>query len=825
MRGARCDDLTGAGPAEPPGASASRRGRDPLLDLLRAVATVRVVTWHASSAPAVTLVAAIPVMFFVTGALFARSVDRHGARATLRDRFRRIAPPLWAFALAAWLAMAVAAANGGGDVVWSRLPAWFLPFGDPTGSDWEAGWLATPLWYLRALLWVFLLAPLALRGLAARPRATLAVGVVATLVLEVTDRARLVEPAWGERLTWQLGDLALYGTFFLVGAHYERRWSGSPAADDPRCRRRLLGLAAAAAMVAGVVAVLVPPPEGIVNNSHVLHLMVGAVWLALAFAGAPLLRRLAGTRPVAAAVGVLSRRSLTVYLWHTAAIALALWWLDRSGRAPVGWWALWYAAAIAGLTAAFVVGAGWLEDLAARRRPELWPRPAVRSARATTPTASPGAATDTRGRSNGPARRLAAGASVLTVALLLVGLAARPLEAGEEVTTFAARVPSQAPPRPVLVAATDAAVPAGPVRTLDAEGLDALLEDWVRDDGVRGVTLAVLRPGSTPLVVSSGVHDDGRPRDPADPVEIQSVTKLFTANLVFRTVDEGLVDLDAPLPALDPIADFPVVGELTTRQLLSHRSGLVNYRDTQLYLADPAAIAGPREAIAASVLDSALAGATATPTSEPVPASEPAPTAAPTAAPTSEPAPAAARAASAGNTATSGSVPQYSSTNFLILGYLLEQVTGRPYDELLRSELLDPLELGAIDHLPSTPGEPRFATSGLVTDVGDLSRAGLALLRDHVGISEQAYAEMTAFDPDAGMGPGTMSYCPCTVDDTGAVHRLAVGYAGGSTILAYLPEADLVVAADLTDGLDGDRFGRAQDLLDRISHLRVPDAP
>lgn len=810
MRGAGPDGLRDA--ARPSsGGPAVGRGRDPLLDLLRAVATVRVVTWHASSLPAVTVVAAIPVMFFVTGALFTRSTDRHGARATLRDRFRRIAPPLWAFVLVAWLLMAVAGANGGGEVVWSRLPAWLLPLSDPTGSDWEAGWLSTPLWYLRALLWVFLLAPVALRLLQVHPRRTLVAGAAAVVVLEVVDRLRLVEPAWDDRLTWQLGDLALYGTFFLLGAHYERRWSRVGTADLAVTRRGLVVLAAGGAVVAGAVAVVAPPADGIVNNSHVLHLVVGVVWLALAFAVAPALRRLATARPVAAAVGVLSRRSLTVYLWHTAAIAVALWWLDRWGRAPVGWWALWFVGAIALLTAGFVLGAGWIEDLAARRRPQLWPMPAGRSSGAPAGTT----------RSRGP---LLVGASALVVLVLLGGIATRPLEAGEPVTPFAARVPSQAPPRPVLVAAAeavDADPPVEPVRTLDPDGVGALLDDWTHDDDVRGVTLAVLRPGSTPLVVSSGVHDDGRPRDPADPVEIQSVTKLFTANLVFRTVDEGLVDLDAPLPALEPIADFPVVGELTTRQLLSHRSGLVNYRDTQLYLADPSAIAGPREAIAASVLDVSLARAASGPAPGTLPDDPPpAPTTLGPAAPPSNSAPPTTSTAAR----TSGPAPQYSSTNFLILGYLLEQVTGRPFDDLLRSELLEPLELGGVDHLPSTPGEPRFSTSGLVTDVGDLSRAGLALLRDHVGISDRAYAEMTAFDPDAGMGPGTMSYCPCTVDDNGTVHRLAIGYAGGSTVLAYLPEADLVVAADLTDGLDGDRFGRAQDLLARISRLRLPEA-
>ncbi len=36
-------------------------------------------------------------------------------------------------------------------------PVAIVPVGDPVGSAWEGGWLATPLWYLRTLLWVMVL--------------------------------------------------------------------------------------------------------------------------------------------------------------------------------------------------------------------------------------------------------------------------------------------------------------------------------------------------------------------------------------------------------------------------------------------------------------------------------------------------------------------------------------------------------------------------------------------------------------------------------------------------------------------------------------------
>jgi hypothetical protein len=83
---------------------------------------------------------------------------------------------------------------------------------------------------------------------------------------------------------------------------------------------------------------------------------------------------LARIRPLDATVTLLNNRAVTVYLWHNIAIAvtfplLTLLVLDDLGRlnGPVE-----LAAAIV-LTAGAVLAFGWAEDLAARRRPHLWP--------------------------------------------------------------------------------------------------------------------------------------------------------------------------------------------------------------------------------------------------------------------------------------------------------------------------------------------------------------------------------------------------------------------------------------------------------------------
>jgi len=67
-----------------------------MLDVLRAVATIRVVLYHASGDSRWSWFAAIPVMSFVGGALYAASLDRRPPLHALGQRLRRIVIPLWA---------------------------------------------------------------------------------------------------------------------------------------------------------------------------------------------------------------------------------------------------------------------------------------------------------------------------------------------------------------------------------------------------------------------------------------------------------------------------------------------------------------------------------------------------------------------------------------------------------------------------------------------------------------------------------------------------------------------------------------------------------
>jgi CubicO group peptidase (beta-lactamase class C family)/peptidoglycan/LPS O-acetylase OafA/YrhL len=761
----------------PPSPSPERpppRSRDLGLDLLRGLALLRVIVWHATSAAAVTLVAAMPVMFFVSGELFGRSAHTRGSWRTAADRLRRIGPPLWAFALVAWALMAAGAAASATTLSWRNAVWWVLPVTDPQGSAWEGGWLATPLWYLRTLLWVLALAPPALVLVRRWPRAALAAGVVVVAALEWVERGAgwRVEAAPG--LLWQLGDVVLYGLFFLAGAHLSSRPVPSP---------RRAGVAAVVATIAAAAWWFVaPPPGGVVNDSHLTHLTVGAAVVCAALAARPLLSRIADRSVVRPVVHVLSQRSLTIYLWHTTATVVALWVVERlaidSGLAR----GIAFAALIACATCVLVAATGWIEDLASRRAPALWPVHGVRSTRRARPaTAHDGAPAPARSRSRPVAATLRrAAVPGLAAVVVLAAVGATVGRAPDGSATYALRVPSQAPPPPQVGSADGGwVVPTGPA-VIEEDRLDEVLDDWFEDRSMSGVVVGIAAHDGTSWQRARGDGRDGGRRHVGEALDIASVTKLYTANLVYRAIDAGLIGLDDPLPSLSRVPDSPLTGRVTIRQLLSHRSGLANYRETDPFMADPRHFVDPLDAVSLSLPGD-------------------------------------------GEELTVGEA-RYSSTNYLMLGYLLEDLNGLGFGEILKGSLLDPIGLGRTVHLPSEPGEPRFATAGIVTDVEELARTGQALLVDHVGITDSAWTSMSEFDPEAGMGAGTLQYCPCRLDGDGRTVAFAVGYSGASTVLVRLVDLDVVIALDLTDSLWGDdgRFADVEDLLRDLAAAMVP---
>ncbi|MBP5876130.1 acyltransferase [Streptomyces scabiei] len=370
-------------PAAPPAS-----GRDRYFDLLRALAIFRVVLYHLAGWSWLPLVfPSMGVMFALAGNLMARSLKRP-ALGVVRGRLRRLLPPVWLLGVVGVTGMV--AQGWAPDPYWHPLWWWFhlafwiLPVSEPPyadglpgvhgfiGADWAVE-LAGPLWYVRTYIWYVVLSPVLLRALRMMPVVT----VLAPLAL-----AALLELGWlavpGERLASGFTDFTTFGACWLLGmAHQEGILRRLP--------RYVVPSVAPALALAGLWFAF----GGDYGQGHDLDDMpfaqslwsVAAVALLLHLSPSwsqwpPRLRRWDGV------ITFLNSRAVTIYLWHTTCIMIASTQWDRlwdvvflEQHAP---WLLESVWPVLALTWLLVVGCvvafGWAEDLAARRRPRLWPR-------------------------------------------------------------------------------------------------------------------------------------------------------------------------------------------------------------------------------------------------------------------------------------------------------------------------------------------------------------------------------------------------------------------------------------------------------------------
>jgi CubicO group peptidase (beta-lactamase class C family) len=146
--------------------------------------------------------------------------------------------------------------------------------------------------------------------------------------------------------------------------------------------------------------------------------------------------------------------------------------------------------------------------------------------------------------------------------------------------TRTARLPRHRLRRPAFVfAALIAAAPPAAAQQGPLAGLEAYVEQGMRDWGVPGLALAVVKDDSVVFARGFGTRTLGRdePVDEHTAFASASTTKAFTATAIAMLVDEGKVRWDDPVSLHLPgfrLSDAGLAGELTVRDLLSHRTGL-----------------------------------------------------------------------------------------------------------------------------------------------------------------------------------------------------------------------------------------------------------
>ncbi|MBG6100024.1 peptidoglycan/LPS O-acetylase OafA/YrhL [Micromonospora vinacea] len=335
--------------------------RNRYLDLLRSLAIVRVVVYHVTGWATLTLVfPAMSVMFALAGSLMAASLTRSGPAAVGR-RLRRLLPSLWVLAVVFVPAMLFT-----GLTVSPRVLLWLFPVADPPANHWGALALSV-IWYLRDYLWFVFASPVAFWLFRRAPLPTLLAPYLLLVAIEVG-----IYPA-----PPVLREFGLYfGAWMLGFAHHAGMLRRLPG-------RLLYPVALVLAIGGGAWIAGHPGPRGYdLNDNPLGDALWSAAFILIVLGRAPAgVAWLSRSRLAERAVTVLNRRALTVYLWHMPFVVALTPLVDVVGwshQDPMG-------LAIRVLLVFALVGlvtlaVGWVEDVAARRRPELIPGGPAQSA-------------------------------------------------------------------------------------------------------------------------------------------------------------------------------------------------------------------------------------------------------------------------------------------------------------------------------------------------------------------------------------------------------------------------------------------------------------
>ena len=140
------------------------------------------------------------------------------------------------------------------------------------------------------------------------------------------------------------------------------------------------------------------------------------------------------------------------------------------------------------------------------------------------------------------------------------------------------------------------------------------------------------------------------PNAPDTKFRLGSITKQFTSMLIMQLVAEGKIDLQAPVSKYLP--DYSTINgdKITIHQLLTHTSGIPNYTSFPNFFKEisrnPYTPTEMMETFADSLLDF-----------------------------------------------TPGAQFSYSNSGYVVLGAIIEKVTGKSYEEVLQEQIFNPLKM------------------------------------------------------------------------------------------------------------------------------------
>ncbi|NOY49666.1 MAG: beta-lactamase family protein [Chlorobi bacterium] len=217
--------------------------------------------------------------------------------------------------------------------------------------------------------------------------------------------------------------------------------------------------------------------------------------------------------------------------------------------------------------------------------------------------------------------------------------------------------------------------------------IKALLDSIVENTGVPGLVAGVWAPDEgISLVYSAGVAnmETSEPMSDQMVYRIGSETKTFTTSVLLQLVDEGLLSLDDPLSKYLP--DFPRGDEVSIRLLAGMRSGIQGFMELDTFWSE--VFQNPDKHW---TYDEEIDLVKDLPFKF-----------------------------------TPGTEFHYCNTNYILLGKIIEMVTGQSMEQNVKTRIIDPLDMTNTTYLSSGKGIPAYHSKAyyageITSDLPELS--------------------------------------------------------------------------------------------------------
>ncbi len=279
-----------------------------------------------------------------------------------------------------------------------------------------------------------------------------------------------------------------------------------------------------------------------------------------------------------------------------------------------------------------------------------------------------------------------------------------------------------------------------------ASELSRIICQTLNEEKIPGIQVSIRDSTGKSWNIASGFSDldQNRLLHDSDLLRIGSVTKMYTATLILKLIEEGSVQLDQKLSSFFP--EYHTVRDVTVRNLLNHSSGIVDiFSIPALFVSSsafPDKFWNPHH-LAEICMEKNLEF-------------------------------------------DPGTDQSYSNTNFILLGLIAEQVTGMKIHMVFRERLFAPLDLENTSLVPYAPPPPNlisghvrhyalsmsewytfkpdhtswstlaYSAGALVTNASELSRFVHLLFQNRI-LDQETLSSMLDFEGDRGLGISRIS--------------------------------------------------------------------